>query len=36
MVVNTSKLIRGIDMKIGVVGIGHGLFGRRNDATVQE
>jgi acetyl-CoA C-acetyltransferase len=36
MVANTSKLIRGIDMKIGVVGIGHGLFGRRNDATVQE
>ncbi|MEE9151774.1 MAG: thiolase domain-containing protein [Thermoplasmata archaeon] len=23
-------------MKIGVVGIGHGVFGRRNDATVQE
>ncbi len=23
-------------MQIGVVGIGHGKFGRRNDATVQE
>lgn len=23
-------------MKIGVVGIGHGMFGKRNDATVQE
>lgn len=23
-------------MRIGVVGIGHGVFGRRNDATVQE
>ncbi|UCE74601.1 MAG: thiolase domain-containing protein [Methanomassiliicoccales archaeon] len=23
-------------MKVGVVGIGHGLFGKRNDATVQE
>lgn len=23
-------------MKIGVIGIGHGVFGRRNDATVQE
>ena len=23
-------------MRIGVIGIGHGKFGRRNDATVQE
>ena len=23
-------------MKVGIVGIGHGKFGRRSDATVQE
>jgi acetyl-CoA C-acetyltransferase len=25
-----------MDMKVGIVGIGHGKFGRRSDATVQE
>jgi acetyl-CoA C-acetyltransferase len=28
--------LNGENMKVGVVGIGHGKFGRRDDATVQE
>ena len=36
MASTSSRLRAGTERRIGIVGLGHTVFGRRTDATVQE